>query len=380
MNILQLTWSRMRAYGGIQSTLRGLVAEAKRRGCHSHLCALPSRFPQHQPKPDDQHVLSEGNFETELDDLVDGLKIEVLHAHNLHIGYTPAVQAKVANVARRHAIPLLITVHDLRGAKFDPSTAGQVVADMPDATYVVTSRYNDAIFKEDFGFCPAAVIPPGTDFSRFANTKEPAIDTICFPARLDRRKGVLRAIEVSGVASGQLGSLHLLLSDPNCSCVGEDPFLQGDIERLMNTYPALSHRFLGGDSVIPDIYVSSAVTLALPHSIEGFGLVPLESLAAARPVIAAPTGGMWWLENVEGTSVFADYNGVRIAKTLVNVIREWPLWHEAALRARCRLAEEHDVRRVCGAYLELYERLLANLRVRPAATYDMPMRTQSTAV
>jgi glycosyltransferase involved in cell wall biosynthesis len=30
----------------------------------------------------------------------------------------------------------------------------------------------------------------------------------------------------------------------------------------------------------------------MPRSIDGFGLVPLESLVSGRPVVAVPTGGM----------------------------------------------------------------------------------------
>jgi glycosyltransferase involved in cell wall biosynthesis len=48
-------------------------------------------------------------------------------------------------------------------------------------------------------------------------------------------------------------------------------------------------------SHVNEIYGRSVLTLVKPQSIEGFGLVPLESLASGRPVVAVPTGEMDWV-------------------------------------------------------------------------------------
>lgn len=349
-------WSRKQAYGGIQSHLCALKDAIAEIGGNAYTWVLPSRSIVHAPQPHDEARLSEESLEAELDQLIDELNIEVLHAHNLHIECAPLVPAKVARVARHHRIPLVVTMHDLgpfRSGAFHPV---RVIEQMPNACFVVTSPHNRRLFLEAFRFPPAAVVPPGIDFTKFnPSTTMPERNTITCPGRLTRGKGLLRAIQVLRLASETLGPIQLFISEPNRSCVGENPMFLQAIRNAQNQCPALSISFFSGSEHISSLYLGSLITLALPTIPEGFGLVPLESLASGRPVIATPTGGMWWLKDSKAAKVFKTFEPREVAEAVISMLRKWPAWHAAALKEIPILREKYDIRAIRDAYLRIYE-------------------------
>jgi glycogen(starch) synthase len=112
--------------------------------------------------------------------------------------------------------------------------------------------------------------------------------------------------------------------------------------------------------VIPDIYQRAQVVLVAPSRTEGFGLVALEGLAAGRPVVARPTGGMSWVRQVPGVYVIDEPTPSAIAGALRTILSDLPAWEQAAAVA-CRLLQvRHDMGAVVDRYQALFAQAIAD--------------------
>jgi glycosyltransferase involved in cell wall biosynthesis len=354
MNILHLTWSRMQAYGGIQSAIRNLTLAAVHHGHAARHHMLPSDYPQHQMRSVDSDSSTINSLAGDLDILIDRWDIDVLHGHNLHISYKPGVQRLLRDAADKHRIPLVNTVHDLDNARFDCTTAAEALAELTQACHVVTSAYNARRFEQLFGFTATAIIPPGIDFNAFDPFHPAPANSVAIPGRLARGKGILRGIEVAGRAARVVGNLYAVLSERGKNCVGEDRAFMQEIDEAFDRYPLLARAHVDGPNAIPAIYERASLTLAFPIAIEGFGMTPLESLAAGRPIIAVPTGGMTWLRGIQGAHVSAEYSVEAESVALVQMLENWPEWRQRALAGRSDLEVAYDCRASMNNYLPLY--------------------------
>ncbi len=165
-----------------------------------------------------------------------------------------------------------------------------------------------------WAFPDASVIPSGIDLGDFplsARDPEPWQGRLLCVGRLDPRKGFATAVR----------ALEAL---PGCTLriVGQaDPLHRRELEAPRVTFDAVQRSALKG------VYESADALLFTSTWEEPFGLVPLEAMACATPVIAVPSGGA------------ADYLEDGVNALLV------PAGDEAALAAAVRrLAADHDLR------------------------------------
>lgn len=164
-----------------------------------------------------------------------------------------------------------------------------------DEAIVLSAAFKDVLVQE-FGVLPDRVhiLRPGVDLDHFQPGESSAVRTrLGLPMEVSialtvRRLATRMGLDVLIEAWGRLDAGLLLI-------VGS-----GDQHRSLATLAAdlgLGEnrlRFLGRqpDSVLADLYRAADVTVVPSLSLEGFGLVVLESLAAGTPVIASNTGGM----------------------------------------------------------------------------------------
>ncbi|HKH94236.1 MAG TPA: glycosyltransferase family 4 protein [Gemmatimonadaceae bacterium] len=143
------------------------------------------------------------------------------------------------------------------------------------------------------------VIPGGVDVDRFAGTELPRRKSrralgwptdrpiVLCVRRLVRRVGVDTLVEAAV-------SLRERVPDALVLIAGTGP-LQGELEARIAALGLGDHvRLLGfvPDDTLPMLYRAADLSVVPSSSLEGFGLVTVESLAAGTPCVVTPVGGL----------------------------------------------------------------------------------------
>jgi N-acetyl-alpha-D-glucosaminyl L-malate synthase BshA len=114
--------------------------------------------------------------------------------------------------------------------------------------------------------------------------------------------------------------------------------------------------FAGSRSELSSYYSRSRV-LALPSRAEGFGLVALEAMAFATPVVATKVGGIPEVVTHGETGMLVESgNANALAEALIRVMSDEALWQRLATRAKER-ASEFSWEKTANEYAKLYAEL-----------------------
>jgi glycosyltransferase involved in cell wall biosynthesis len=354
--IILAMWARHHTYGGLQSSANDLCDALGREGIAIRRYETPSPESGGGDTATTAAAPQVRRLSDELNDLLSSEPIDVIHAHNLHLDLDQF--ELVGEVARRRGVPVVNTVHDVPSPS--PALEARVqrlVRRRPVVPVVATSCYNERRFVSIARYRPLAVIPPGLDFDRFSDTVEPETRTIAYPGRLRPDKGALEAIRLVGELAAESGSLRLLLSDRTRGAFGESPEYFDELDRARAEYPGLDCEFCSGGRAVNDIYGRSVLTLTMPRSIEGFGLVPLESLASGRPVVAVPTGGMEWVNGQPGCIALSSRATGPVKQAIAEVMEQRERFSTVIRASRRALERRFHVRTCAKRYLTIYRRL-----------------------
>ncbi len=133
------------------------------------------------------------------------------------------------------------------------------------------------------------------------------------------------------------------------------------VARMVGEMGLAAHvRFLGVQAD-PVPLLSCADLLVLPSARESFGLVALEAMACAVPVIAANTGGLLEVVSDGQTGLlFPVYDFNALAAAMRRLLTDGELHGRLAAAAR-RRAEQFSAARIVPYYEELYYRLVPRL-------------------
>lgn len=243
-------------------------------------------------------------------------RFEVLH---LHTGKRLGGIGR--QVARRHGVPYVITLH---GGAFDvpaheaaswtaPAAgtlewgrvlgwwvgARRVLADAA-AVICLSPGEADAV-RERVPGARVEILPNGVDAARMADGSGArfrarhgigeAVTLLATIGRIDAQKGQLDAVRSFGLLAASDDRLHLMVAGPVTSeeYAGQ---VRTEVDRL-----GLRHRvtilpgFAPKSQDLVDAYHAADVVL-VPSLHEPFGLVVLEAWAAGRPVVATRVGGI----------------------------------------------------------------------------------------
>ena len=130
--------------------------------------------------------------------------------------------------------------------------------------------------------------------------------------------------------------------------------------RALSEEKGLSDRvvFLGLRRDIPDILGLSEV-LVLPSSREGLPIVLLEAMAAGRPVVVTPVGGIPEVVLEGKTGLFVTQEPTSIAMALKRILDHPEGAHVMGQNARQLIEERYDIRMVARRYEFLYRSILS---------------------
>ncbi len=204
----------------------------------------------------------------------------------------------------------------------------------------LSSAFGD-ILHRDYGIPQERIriVPGGVDIARFRPAGErsairtrlgwPTEKKIIFCIRrLVRRMGLENLLE----AFAQVSTRH---PDTQLVIAGRGPLMEELRARTTALGLDAKVRFTGfvADDALPDFYTAADFTMVPSESLEGFGLVVLESLACGTPALVTPVGGL--PETVDGLDprlVLTGYATADLAHGLERGLSA-PLPHSATCRA-----------------------------------------------
>jgi glycosyltransferase involved in cell wall biosynthesis len=173
---------------------------------------------------------------------------------------------------------------------------------------IVLSRAFAELLQKEFGVAPERihVIPGGVDAGRFAALPsraaaraqldwDPDAPTVLAVRRLVKRTGVDRLIGAAAALRARVPGIRILIAGDGSERSALEAQARslgvGDTVRILGFLP---------EEQLPLAYRAADLTVVPSVSLEGFGLIVPESLAAGTPVLVTPVGGL--PETVEGLS------------------------------------------------------------------------------
>ncbi len=195
--------------------------------------------------------------------------------------------------------------------------------------FIVLSKAFGEILHQEYGVAceKIHVIPGGVDTQRFQNnlSRQQAREELGWPKdrfiiftprRLVHRMGLSTLLRV--IASLRAGNRDLLLA-----IAGKGPLRKVLEQEATELGLDNEVTFLGfvPDEALPTAYQAADLTIIPSQSLEGFGLVILESLASGTPVLCTPVGGMpEVIEDFSASLISRAASEQAIAATLSDVL------------------------------------------------------------
>jgi glycosyltransferase involved in cell wall biosynthesis len=166
--------------------------------------------------------------------------------------------------------------------------------------FIVLSHAFGKLLQQEYGILGEKIhiIPGGVDIERFQVnlTRQQARQTMGFPLdrpilftprRLALRMGIDKLLQALVEVKRQVPDVWLAIAGKGA--------LRISLEQQTNELGLQNHvKFLGyvPDEQLPVAYQAADLTVVPSQSLEGFGLILLESLACGTPVLSTPVGGM----------------------------------------------------------------------------------------
>ena len=173
------------------------------------------------------------------------------------------------------------------------------------ARFIVLSRAFQEVLHEHYSvpLNRIRIVPGGVDIERFrvnVSRKQAREQlgwqdrpTVLVVRRLAQRMGLEQLIDATSIFQKEYPDLQVLIG-------GKGPLSEELQYRIESQNVSDSVQLLGfiPDENLPLAYRAADATMVPTQSLEGFGLITLESLAAGTPVLVTPVGGL--PETVQG--------------------------------------------------------------------------------
>lgn len=215
------------------------------------------------------------------------------------------------------------------------------------------------------------VIPCGTDIHRFGSIDssnaraqlgiEESAKVIFYVGRFDPRKGIETLVRAVGQSElrGET-NLKLILgggSRPGQSDGKERDRIQKIVNELnMNSFTTFPGRI--DDDLLP-IYYAAADICVVPSHYEPFGLVAIEAMASATPVVASDVGGLQYTVVPEKTGLLAPPQDADAFANAIDRLLHHPEWRkQLGSNGKKRVQEKFSWEGVSSQLSDLYQQLL----------------------
>jgi glycosyltransferase involved in cell wall biosynthesis len=195
--------------------------------------------------------------------------------------------------------------------------------------FIVLSKAFGDILHRQYGIPweKITVIPGGVDIHRFQNnlTRHQARENLDWPQdrfilftprRLVHRMGIDKLISAMAQLKSQKQDIWLAIA-------GKGPLREVLEQQVTHLGLGEQVKFLGflSDEQLPIAYQAADLTVMPSQSLEGFGLVLLESLASGTPTLCTPVGGMpEVITNFSPDLITASPSDRALANTLTDIL------------------------------------------------------------
>jgi glycosyltransferase involved in cell wall biosynthesis len=226
----------------------------------------------------------------------------------------------------------------------------QMATLIPAQAILTVTQFTQASQQKIFPPRPTAVVHPGVDLDRFNPAHLPSMEV------LRAREGLSLDVPVIGIVSRlqRWKGVHVLVEampkilamnpDVHCVIVGGRHDLEADYERELHTLIEQLHLeqrvlMVGYQSNIPEwMYMMDIVVHASDN--EPFGLVVVEAMSLAKPVIAGAQGGPTEIITSEVDGLLCPYGDVdSLAQCVLQYLDNPKLTSQIALKAQARAAD-----------------------------------------
>jgi glycosyltransferase involved in cell wall biosynthesis/GT2 family glycosyltransferase len=227
--------------------------------------------------------------------------------------------------------------------------------------------YGIAAPPDGFTVIPHGIEPAPEEAVRpFPLTGSPAARTVLYVGRLERRKGILDLFAaIPAVLKAQPAARFILAGADNS---GADGFQRKTglsyPAYFARQHPQLADRvaFLGHvtDAQLQELYQSCDLFVA-PSLYESFGLIYLEAMNYAKPVIGCRAGGIPEVIDDGVSGLLVDPEAPeQLAAAILRLVASPTLLHEYGLAGRCRLLTHFTHVAMAQQFAALYRRVLAS--------------------
>ena len=364
--------------GGVESHVRSLSRELAARGhevtviTSRHDASLPSEevldgFRVVRVKP--KLLLLQTPIVPKMRATLRGIAVDVVHAHSP----PPLASQYAGSIAMERGIPYVVTYH----CDVDvPSALGTLIESIyrrslgattlrnADQVVVTTQTYG-ATSRAVWRYNPA-VIPNAVDHRRF----RPDIDAGWVRERLKVLASVPIVLLVGRIVPHK-GIEHFIeaardVPDAQFLIAGEGPLL-GPMKRLAATLGVAARvRFLGrvSEENLPKVYAACDVfVLPSVSRLEAFGIVALEAMATAKPVIIADIPGVREVIEDGREGLLADpVNPRDLAAKIRRLLADPERGRAMGQRGREKVLASFDIERVTDQIETLYQTILNRRR------------------
>lgn len=231
---------------------------------------------------------------------------------------------------------------------------------------IVLSRAFSKVLQTQFGITEdrIRIVPGGVDIRSFETTVSrcEARERLGWPVdrpilltvrRLARRMGLENLVSAIEIVRRQVPEVLLYMA-------GTGPLAE-ELQRRVKAAGLENHvRFLGyvKEEQLPLVYRAADLSVVPTVTLEGFGLITVESLASGTPVLVTPVGGLpEVVRDLSPNLIFPDQRVEKMAEYLTGSLTgEFPLPDEAACRAYARSNFDWPV--IASRTREIYEEVL----------------------
>jgi len=303
------------------------------------------------------------------EDFVAEHDIDVVHGHNFH-HFVPGHALALTELWKK-GLPNILTVHEvwsecicedlLKNARWD---------------FIISfcNHVKQGILEQAPHLENMVIIPPGIDVEeRFApkNNDPKWADklglrdrpVIMHPARMLPWKGVIYSVQAMKRITEEFPNALLIISDTE-DIVDWIRELKGYKEEVLKLIEdlGLQENVLTQPfpyTELPWVYNYADVVIYPTIGEEPFGLVPVEAMACAKPVVVTPSGGM--VESVvEGETGFfvPKKDPAALADRILEFLRDRELANHIGMNGRKRALRVYSRERMARDTVEIYQRAI----------------------
>jgi glycogen synthase len=307
-----------------------------------------------------------GTFSTDLSIVRDPIDADLVHCHTWYASMAGFMAQMLYDV------PLVITVHSLEplrpwkeeqlGRSYRLSAwIERVALEAADRVVAVSAQSKGEILTH-FNLPPerVVVIHNGIDLKTWNHSQAVSTrqcygiegDYILFVGRVSRQKGMVHLLEAMKYVDSRVQLVC-------CTSAADTPELDGEIAAKVKETP----RCLWINTRLPDeqyieLYSNCAV-FACPSVYEPFGIINLEAMACARPVVASAVGGIPEVVVPGRTGLLvppADPGA--LAAALNHVLGDRAMARQMGLAGRRRVEEHFSWTSIAARTRHMYEKVL----------------------